>query len=288
MGVSVGLCWAAVGHWKIYGPAWPCSRNVWPVKSCSWRHLVLLTLSWSIMTCQPSTNRDVFLFASSCYPLAKPSGETLKLLAVSVPSTKEQNSQETNSSFPADDSPSALGPFFRFDFDNPLRRKRDGDDGPVAPNVWKTLGWNMMKHVETYTSPGFSGFWVHQSMMSWLSQKNTVSWLDLVGIVTTCCECHDLLSYSQLLGHRNGEIDMVPVIFPSFSPPFVAWWCHPPEALGKGQARDSCCWERDFKGRYLRNSVGDSMGYGYSVIWWDAITILYNYYKLYIYIYIYN
>ena len=65
----------------------------------------------------------------------KTSGETLKLLAVSVPSTKEQNSQETNSSFPADDSPSALGPFFRFDFDDPLRRKRDGDDGPVAPNV---------------------------------------------------------------------------------------------------------------------------------------------------------
>ena len=173
-----GVSWAMLGcsgTLKNLRPCMPCSRNVWPVKSCSWRHLVLLTLSWSIMTCQPSTNRDVFLFASSCYPLAKPSGETLKLLAVSVPSTKEQNSQETNSSFPADDSPSALGPFFRFDFDDPLRRKRDGDDGPVAPNVWKTLGWNMMKHVETYTSPGF--FWVHQWSVDYPKRTQFLGWI---------------------------------------------------------------------------------------------------------------
>ena len=51
--------------------------------------------------------------------------------------------------------------------------------------------------------------------------------------------------------------------------------------LGQGTGQG----QRDFKGRYLRNSLGGSMGYGYSVIWWDAITILYNYYKLYIYIY---
>ena len=66
-------------------------------------------------------------------------------------------------------------------------------------------------------------------------------------------------------------------------PTFCGVVMPPTGGLGQGTGQG----QRDFKGRYLRNSLGGSMGYGYSVIWWDAITILYNYYKLYIYINIY-
>ena len=236
-----GVSWAMLGcsgTLKNLRPCMPCSRNVWPVKSCSWRHLVLLTLSWSIMTCQPSTNRDVFLFASSCYPLAKPSGETLKLLAVSVPSTKEQNSQETNSSFPADDSPSALGPFFSVWFRWPSQAEKRRGRWSCGTKCLKNAG---LKHDETCWNLYQSWILLSPSMISWLSQKNPVSWLDLVGIVkrhvvVVTMTISEFLSTSgtQKWWNRYGASH-----FPMFSPPFVAWWCHSPEALGKGQARDS-------------------------------------------------
>ena len=79
----------------------------------------------------------------------------------------------------------------------------------------------------------------------------------------TCYECHDLLSFSQLLGHRNGEMakwyQSVSIIFPTFCGVVM------PTTGGLGQGTGPTGL-RDFKGRYLRNSVGDSIGYGYPVI----------------------
>ena len=49
----------------------------------------------------------------------------------------------------------ALRPFFRADFDDSLRPKRDGGDDPVAPNVQIA---ERLKHVETHTTPELSGF----------------------------------------------------------------------------------------------------------------------------------
>ena len=96
MGVSVGLCWAVRHISKspesqaaLHGPAECLTCEKLQLKTSGPSDSVLV--NHDLPTIHYS--RDVFLFASSCYPLAKPSGETLKLLAVSVPSKKEQKNQ---------------------------------------------------------------------------------------------------------------------------------------------------------------------------------------------------
>ena len=92
-GLPLGLKWGTMRHWNI---DWVWMHAVW-MSVDLWKAAAEDIWS-SVLVCEswPTLQTRCIFSSHPCYPLAKPSGETLKLLAVSEPTTERKKSQETS------------------------------------------------------------------------------------------------------------------------------------------------------------------------------------------------